>query len=395
GAISAGTYSGIAGPSGGMIISGNVGIGTTGPDSVLHVIGSSSNPILTVRQNQSSGQPATASFVNSGGTTTNISYLGQLVVPSGGGVIASSYTSNGLFLSGVDVDLRAHSNNSGSILFSPGSSEKMRITTTGNVGIGTTNPTYKLEVNGNISLNEAGLVSDSNLIRITQGRAVFGYNGTLGEAYFGSGAGKNLAFQAGGSTYMFMSSAGNVGIGTTGPNQKLEVAGNIRLIVGSGASSPVDLYIEDDGDLTTSTSDLRVKNSLEPLEGTLEGILKLKPYSFHWINDSTGKRDIGLIAQEVQEIFPGIVYTNKSDGYMGINYSRFATLLVKAVQEEHLQLLELNDTFREFEKATTERLDRIEERLKILEENANIEPVLSPAPPANGPTPQASPSASL
>ena len=43
--------------------------------------------------------------------------------------------------------------------------------------------------------------------------------------------------------------------------------------------------------------------------------------------------DVGLIAQEVEDVFPGLVFTNPTDGYKGINYSRLSTLAISAIQE--------------------------------------------------------------
>lgn len=69
---------------------------------------------------------------------------------------------------------------------------------------------------------------------------------------------------------------------------------------------------------------------------TLEKILQLDPRSFQW--NSNSAHDIGLIAQEVETIFPELVFTNTTDGYKGINYSRLPTLLISALQEQQRQI---------------------------------------------------------
>jgi hypothetical protein len=74
---------------------------------------------------------------------------------------------------------------------------------------------------------------------------------------------------------------------------------------------------------------------------TLEKILQLKPSSFDWKSNST--HDVGLIAQEVELIFPELVFTNPTDGYKGINYSRFITLLISGVQEVAAKVTSLFD----------------------------------------------------
>jgi len=60
--------------------------------------------------------------------------------------------------------------------------------------------------------------------------------------------------------------------------------------------------------------------------------MQLNPRSFQW--NSNSAHDIGLVAQEVEIIFPELVFTNTTDGYKGINYSRLPTLLISALQEQ-------------------------------------------------------------
>jgi hypothetical protein len=56
----------------------------------------------------------------------------------------------------------------------------------------------------------------------------------------------------------------------------------------------------------------------------------LKPSSFEWI--ASGKQDVGLIAQEVEDILPELVRTD-DNGYKSINYSKLTVFLLKAIQE--------------------------------------------------------------
>jgi hypothetical protein len=132
---------------------------------------------------------------------------------------------------------------------------------------------------------------------------------------------------------MRITSTGNVGIGTTTVTEELDVDGNARFrSIGSGASSGA-LHYTSTGVLTTNTSDIRLKTNLQPLENTLSKLLDINTYTFNWINE-TDRVDLGMVAQEVEEIFPRLVFTNSVDGYKGIHYDKFSSILAKAIQEQ-------------------------------------------------------------
>ena len=106
---------------------------------------------------------------------------------------------------------------------------------TGNVGIGTSTPTEKLDVrddsvNGSIlSLIGSGTGIGSSAWMIAQGRAAFGYNGTLNSVIISdAGATKPIEFITAGARRMYIGTTGNVGIGTTAPTEKLDVAGTAK-----------------------------------------------------------------------------------------------------------------------------------------------------------------------
>jgi hypothetical protein len=83
-----------------------------------------------------------------------------------------------------------------------------------------------------------------------------------------------------------------------------------------------------------SSSDKRLKNNITTIENPLEKILKLGGYSFDW-NDKqdtyTGK-DYGIIAQEVEALFPEMV-TTRDNGMKAVKYDRLIPVLIEAVKE--------------------------------------------------------------
>jgi hypothetical protein len=78
-------------------------------------------------------------------------------------------------------------------------------------------------------------------------------------------------------------------------------------------------------------SDRSLKENVEPLEGSLDKVLKLQGVSFDWI--SNGRRDIGLIAQEVQPIVPEIVQAWGDSGKLALDYPKLTALLIEAIKE--------------------------------------------------------------
>jgi len=152
----------------------------------------------------------------------------------------------------------------------------------------------------------------------------------------------SLSLQTGGTTKLYISdSSGYVGIGTTTPTAELDVNGNGRFrSIGSGAYSSA-LNITSDGTLTTSTSDARLKKNVETIDNALSKVMQLRGVTFNWTDPSEPKRMIGMVAQEVIEVMPELVYQNPTDGYYGINYGETAGLLIEAIKEQQSQIEEL------------------------------------------------------
>jgi hypothetical protein len=90
-----------------------------------------------------------------------------------------------------------------------------------------------------------------------------------------------------------------------------------------------------DGSLT-ETSALRYKENVQDLEDTSK-VMQLRPVTFDWKKDQ--KHDIGLIAEEVAELYPELVETN--GGITGIKYTKLTALLIKTVQDLNARIEEL------------------------------------------------------
>ncbi len=207
-----------------LVSSGNVGIGTTTPGQKLSVAGD----IL--------GNNIIGSYFTATSTTATSALSGNLVITGTTGL-------TGLLTAGNASTTQIGS--TGSAYFA---------TSAGNVGVGTTTPGAKLDVDGgSIRVGGGGSMlvntngtsfsvgtgsNTATAVTMAGSRAYFGYDGA--NAYLQGGSGKGIKFNVnsgteGSGTVGTFTSAGNFGIGTTTPGQKLSVAGDIlgNNIIGS------------------------------------------------------------------------------------------------------------------------------------------------------------------
>lgn len=89
-----------------------------------------------------------------------------------------------------------------------------------------------------------------------------------------------------------------------------------------------------------SCSDKRFKKNIVPLTNALEKLDRIKGVYFNWndtfkrvYNTTTSKRQIGLIAQDVEVVFPEVVEKKGSKKYRAIYYDKLVSVLVEAVKE--------------------------------------------------------------
>jgi hypothetical protein len=177
----------------------------------------------------------------------------------------------------------------------------------------------------NTAMGESALFSNTTGSFNTAIGAAAGLNATTGDYNvfihnLGVPGGSNTVWLGDSAVHAQTILAGNVGIGTTSPTEKLQVIGNI---LASGTITP---------------SDARLKTDVAPLSETLEKLHQFRGVSFVWNEASTawghvaGQRDIGVIAQEVEAVFPELVTITGQDGYKAVDYSRLSAVLIEAVK---------------------------------------------------------------
>jgi hypothetical protein len=130
-------------------------------------------------------------------------------------------------------------------------------------------------------------------------------------------------------------SGGNVGIGTSTPSVKLEVNGRLKTMG------------------INELSDIRYKKNILILTNALQNIQKLRGVTYDWKIDQfpnknfEAKHQIGLIAQELEMVYPELVNTD-NEGYKSVDYSKLVAVLIEAVKEQQLQINLLNNELDNF-----------------------------------------------
>jgi hypothetical protein len=300
---------------------GNVGIGTSSPVSQLHLVSASDNGLTIYK-----------SAVGAGNV--------RVVSQGGGSALAF----------GSDQSI--------------GTTERMRIDSSGNVGIGTSSPANRLSI---------GTGSFASATAQTTGMYTNGTSGLvlLSDAYsFNSRTG---------SGFMTIDSSGNLLVGTTSTGSTANgfqinngSYGNSVIVSHNNTSSSgvgyIGFYYSSNqiGSITqngttavayNTSSDYRLKENIAPMTGALATVSALKPVTYKWKSD--GSAGQGFIAHELQAVVPDCV-TGEKDGvetyldedgveqtrpkYQGIDTSFLVATLTAAIQEQQVLIQSQADT---------------------------------------------------
>jgi hypothetical protein len=155
---------------------------------------------------------------------------------------------------------------------------------------------------------------------------------------------------------------GVIGVSGTGVGVSADSTSGYGLRAHS--SGNLAIYCDGQGQYTVSwskTSDARFKENVEPLERALERTLMLRGVSFDWRRDEfperhfSTHRDIGFLAQEVEEVYPHLVTTDR-EGYKSVDYSALTPILVEAIKAQQGTISDLQARIEELR----ERFDRLE-----------------------------------
>jgi Chaperone of endosialidase len=188
----------------------------------------------------------------------------------------------------------------------------------GSVGVGTTSPgNYGFVIKESLTSSGRGL----RILNAEESRSVQLWVGTGGAVLDAQGL-TNLQFRTNAIDRLHIqNSTGNVGIGVTDAGFKLEVNGS--------AGKP-------GGGSWSNSSDRRLKKNIHTLEGSLDRLMRLRGVRFEYkdpeaIYELPGVR-MGMIAQEVEEVFPDWVETG-TRGYKTLTFRGFEALTVESFRE--------------------------------------------------------------
>ena len=324
-------------------LTGNVGIGTASPAAKLDVAGNivASGSLTNGGFDFILGSADQTTRGNSGNSRALVKYTGNILGINWGGDFAG-----------------------GTAIYASGNTANLFVSAVGggNVGIGTTSPTAKLDIGdaGNLRLtghNTEEAYMDLGSARTGSGYAYIdligdttytdyglriirnngGQNTSSEIAHRGTGALNLRTSEAAPVTILTANAerlridvAGNVGIGTTAPSHILHISGQGRSTVSTWATS----------------SDARVKEDIHPITGGLDAVEKLRPVTFRYTkeyqngNPALGGLRRGFIAQEVEAVLPDAVTRSvekvgarEISDFRVLGNSDFVPLLVSAVKE--------------------------------------------------------------
>jgi hypothetical protein len=338
--------------------SGNVGVKNTNPTVALDVTGAGKFSAAIT-----SGDLITSSYgtarIQITSTTNNVNAGLRYSAKDSAGTAknAGIYYVAGTTTANTFLSLAADDNN-----------YQFNVLANGNVGIGTSSPNLTATNRTTLDING----TNESLIGFSNGGSFKGYifnNGTdmdytsINATSFG--AGTNFLFKTAGTERMRITSGGNVGIGTSSPNNRLQI-GSMVAYTGSGYTfamgngttdflitvnaaqtgssvtfySSTDYYFNRSGPSSTgiinafgfnNVSDYRLKYDLESFDG-LNLVSQIKTYKYKM--EETHETQYGVLAHEIQEILPHLVVGVKDgDRMQSVDYQKIVPMLIKSLQE--------------------------------------------------------------
>jgi len=337
-----------------ILSTGNIGIGTNSPATILH-IRQLGTPAISI---QSGDYISTV-----GASISRINFADAIIsAPNPQASIVAIRDAATVGVTDLPTALTFWTIKDGSSTLI----ERIRIDNAGNLGIGTSAPN-QLSSTRALTISAASAYGTTLTASLElQGTSTSG-NGEVNRIDFntrGSSAIANLA------RISSNTSSGNTTYGqlvfytrnATDLNEAMRIKETGQVIVGLCATPPTVanalLYVA--GSLRASTlittaalacSDIRYKKEINPLRHSLEKIMKLQGVNYFWKKEEfpdwkfSESKQIGFIAQDIEKIFPELVNTeHDSTRYKSVEYSKLTPILVEAIKEQQQIIDSLKQT---------------------------------------------------
>jgi len=286
---------------------GNVGIGTSNPGEKLHVEGSI----------RASG--------NIGVTQTDGDYLAKLYQSSADGFLE-------LFTGEATPVSRTKLSSFGDSYINPNG---------GNIGIGTTSPGRKLDINGPdiVSVRiRSGNQSAYAGMEFTDEISSFSQVGYIRHTHSDTNTAAHTG-QSGNAAFL---------VGTT--ENDTVIGFNSNMSSSSAGTNRGSIKFTSSGTTYNTTSDLRLKENIKPISDGKEKLLAMKPKTFNFIEDENKVKMHGFIAQEMKDIIPEAVSNTKDlELMMSMDYGRITPVIVAALQDALKEIEQLKTRINELE----------------------------------------------
>jgi hypothetical protein len=219
----------------------------------------------------------------------------------------------------------------------------------GNLGVGQSTPTDRLHVTGTVAaglvrtyienLSATGL-SGFILALPNVGGGQFGGVTCNGASSFTNFFSTTAAIFATGASYterMRITSAGNVGIGTSSPDTLCHINGTIRYTNRPSAGTITAIGYDTNGDLRNSSSSLRYKHGVVDYDKGLAEVMDLRPVVFKFNGEE--RENIGFIAEEIDALgLTEVMLYDEENRPDGVLYANMVALLTKALQEANAKI---------------------------------------------------------
>jgi len=368
------------------LVQGEVAVNVT--DKKVWIGNAASSPVQILGAGASlNGMPIGATTASTGAFST-LSATGVTTVQAGTAaapaITTTGDTNTGIFFPAADT-----------IAFTEGGVESMRINASGDVGIGTASPQARFQVDSSSTTYSANIRAR---------------NSNFGSGIIGAASGiltvatdmNNLAFYTASNLgvdgtsvptneRMRIASTGDVMIGTTSANGKVTInqtdtgartitasspvsyastafrsdsaatsgTGWYHLYGSSGAGSVNNIFIYGNGNIENANnsygaiSDIKVKENIVDATPKLDKLMQVKVRNYNLKGEYDQHKQIGVIAQELETIFPSLIEETQDRGEndevletttKSVKYSVFVPMLIKAMQEQQTMITELKAT---------------------------------------------------